>query len=457
MENQQPNQYQAPAYAQNPPVAPQQVAPQPQPTAPQPTAPQPQQAYVQPTPAYVQPATAKPKKGWGKLILALVLVPLFIVGELVGMLIADALNLDDVGLNLMAEACGAISMLIPCLVLGGTKLLNITKESWKIGWHGLWWSIAISAGIAIYDLYWTISEGELNLVPDWPWQLFLSLIFCIFIGFFEEFMTRGLVLNGLLARMGTNRKGVVWACILSAVFFGMLHVDLSRIGDITFLEFAQGILKVLQTGMYGFALAAVVCKTGELVSASLLHCLDDWLLFMLTFVMGESLETEYVASGTEEGIATVVVYLVCIALYIPLVIRAVKTLKTLDIPNRGAFFREAAAAAQPAPAAPTGYAAPAFAPQAAAPTAPAAPVAPQGYPVQQRQQAAPAAPQGYPTQQAAAPTQQPYVPPFVPVPPQQPAPPANLIPTEIPESSLFRTGQSDVPPAPTPQDPQTGR
>ena len=301
--------------------------------------------------------------------------------------------------------------LILCCILGGTKVLNITKDSWKFAWRALWWSIAISGAIALIDLYDVISSGEFNPVADWPWQLFLSVIFCLFIGLFEETMVRGLVLNGLLARMGTNRKGIVWACILSSLFFGLLHVDVSRIGDasLTMLELGQGILKVLQTGMYGFALAAVVCKTGELISVSLLHGLDDWLLFILTFVMGESLETEYVASGTEEGWATVIVYVVCIALYIPLVIRAAHTLKTIDTPNRGAFFRERMGAVT-APAAPQGYAVPTQ----------------QGY-------AAPAQ-QGY-----VAPAPQQYA-----APTPSPVPPAGFVPTEIPDGNLYRTGQSDA-------------
>ena len=436
MDTQQSGQFQVP-----------QTSPQPVPVQQMPA----QQPYAQPVPVQQMPAPAavapKPKKGWGKLVIALACVPLFIVGELAGMLIADALGLDDVGLNLLAEAGGAISVIIPCLILGGTKLLNITWDSWKIGWRALWWSIAISAGIAIYDLYCYIAEGELALVPDWPWQVFLSFIFCIFIGLFEEFMVRGLVLNGLLARMGTTRKGIFWACILSSVFFGLLHVDISRIGDVTTLELAQGVLKVLQTGMYGFALAAVVCKTGELITVSLLHGLDDWLLFILTFAMGESLETEYVSAGTEEGISTVIVYLVCIALYIPLIIKAVRILKDLDVPNRGAFFKEKSVnVAAPAP---TGFA-------PAVPSGYAAPAAPQGYAATQQpayqQTAAQQVSVQQPAYQPPAYQQPAYQPPAAPQVPAQPAVPANLIPTEIPEGSLYRTGQSaaqgeQIPPA----------
>lgn len=378
-----------------------------------------QQAYQIPqqyVPVQSQ-AAVKPKKGWGKLIASLACLPLLIVAEVAGLYLGDATPLgEDVG----ATLGGALAAIVLCCVLGGVQLFNITGSSWKWAWRAMWWSIAISGAIALIDLYDYISTDSLVIVDDWPWQLFLSLLFCIAIGFFEEGMVRGLVLNGLLSRMGTTRKGIVWACIISSVFFGLLHVDIMRIGDATALEFAQGFLKVVQTGMYGFALAAVMCKTGEITSAALLHCLDDWLLFILTFIMGESLVTEYVSSGAEEGMATVAVYLVCIVLYIPLVIRAAHTLRTIDVPNRGAFFREreGAVSGQAAPLPPAGYG-----------------VAVQGYAH---------APQ-MPQQQAyaqQAPVQQAYPPQAYAQPAGTPMPPAGFVPIQIPEADTYRMDQS---------------
>ena len=426
MDNQQPNQPQYPSQTPQVPQTPQaSQAYAPQAYAPQAYAPQamPQQpVYAQPAP--VQQPAVKPKKGWGKLFAALACLPLLIVGEIIGLYAGDATVLGE---DLGAELGGALFAVVLCCILGGVSLLNITAKSWKWAWRGLWWSIAISAAIAILDLYDYISTDSLFPVRDWPWQFFLSIVYCIAIGFFEEFMVRGLVLQGLLSRMGTNRKGVVWACILSSLFFGLLHVDLSRIFDVTALEFLQGLLKVLQTGMYGFALAAVVCKTGEIVSAALLHGLDDWLLFVLTFVVGDSLVTEYVSSDVDEGWATVIVYVICIALYIPLVVRAAHTLRDIDVPNRGAFFRERAGvvAAPAAPAAPV-----------AAPAAAYAASTQQGYPAQYVQ------PQQYVQQPQQYVQPQPYA--QQPPAPQQPAvPPVNPIPTQIPDENLFQTDRSD--------------
>ena len=142
--------------------------------------------------------------------------------------------------------------------------------------------------------------------------------------------------------------------------------------------------------------------------------------------------TEYVSSDVDEGWATVIVYVICIALYIPLVVRAAHTLRDIDVPNRGAFFRERAGvvAAPAAPAAPV-----------AAPAAAYAASTQQGYPAQYVQpQQYVQQPQQYVQPQPYA--QQPYAqqPPV----PQQPAvPPANPIPTQIPDENLFQTDRSD--------------
>ncbi len=388
-------------------------------------------------PMPIQPPV-KPKKGWGKLIAAFACLPLLIVAEIAGLYLGDATPLgEDVG----ATLGGAIAAVILCCILGGTQLLNITGSSWKWAWRAMWWSIAISGAIALIDLFDYISADNLIFVRDWPWQLFLSLLFCVAIGFFEEGMVRGLILNGLLSRMGTTRKGIVWACIISSLVFGLLHVDITRIGEVTALEFAQGFLKVVQTGMYGFALAAVICKTGELTSAALLHCLDDWLLFVLTFIMGGPIETEYVSSGTEEGTIMAVIYLVCIVLYIPLVVRAAHTLKDIDVPNRGAFFRErrGVASGQAAPLPPAGYVV----------------AVPQGYayPPQMPQQ--PPVQQAYPQPQYAA--QQAYPPQGRAQPTGAPMPPAGFIPAQIPEADAYRMDQSGARRMQTPPDRQIPR
>lgn len=396
----------------------------------------PVQSYAIPQPPEV---ASQPKKGWGALAIALACLPVIVLGEVFGLLVSRATPLDD---TLGAELGGALFAMVLCGILGGSKMFNITRDSWMFAWRAMWWSIAVSAGIAILNLYSTVALGEMILVFDWPWQAFLSVALCLGIGFLEEFMVRGLILNGLLARMGASRKGILWACIISSVVFGLMHVNLSSLATATPLELLQAVLKVIQTGTYGFALAAVVCKTGELVSAALLHALDDWLLYILTFIMGGSITTEYVSSGTEEGWATVTVYVVCIVLYIPLVIRAVHTLNEIDVPNRGAFFKLGASDLRTAPA-PAGYAAPVPAPSAYTYTAP------DGRTYVYAAPAPAAQPQPYAQPQPCAHMQ--------PATPAAPSSPANPIPTQIPEGSLYRTGRSDAPGAQTPQDPQTFR
>ena len=65
------------------------------------------------------------------------------------------------------------------------------------------------------------------------------------------------------------------------------------------------------------------------------------LLIMIPSIglLGESATVSYVNSG-EDAIATIVLYLVVIAVYLPLVWSGVKMLREVPVPDRGAFHKD---------------------------------------------------------------------------------------------------------------------
>ncbi|MBQ9005074.1 MAG: CPBP family intramembrane metalloprotease, partial [Atopobiaceae bacterium] len=157
----------------------------------------------------------------------------------------------------------------------------------------------------------------------------------------EEGMFRGLLFGGLLARLGERKNGIWWAVIISSVAFGCAHVTLDDFDPNNLLTFAQGFLKVVQTGIYAVMLCAVVLKTKNLVGAMLVHAIDDWLLFVVAIgLFGEPLETEYVSADSEEGLATIIFYLIIIALYLPTFIKALREIKRIQAPQFGPFVTE---------------------------------------------------------------------------------------------------------------------
>lgn len=76
----------------------------------------------------------------------------------------------------------------------------------------------------------------------WLFLLDVTLVTWVLIGFGEEFVFRGFILNRLLILTGESRRGLVLASLLQAIWFGAGHAS-------------QGLTGMLMTGAVGFVLA----------------------------------------------------------------------------------------------------------------------------------------------------------------------------------------------------------
>lgn len=73
-----------------------------------------------------------------------------------------------------------------------------------------------------------VSMDELSEYPVIMPSLYLIIIVCleqIFVGIFEEFLFRGLLLNILLEKTKHMQyKGMIWSLLLSSLIFGLIHL-----------------------------------------------------------------------------------------------------------------------------------------------------------------------------------------------------------------------------------------
>ena len=288
---------------------------------------------VRPAPAY--PQRRKPT-GWGIFFLCLLCLALMTIAEIVGYIVGE---FTPLGADLGSLSFGAIVAVLCVVALGGAKLLNPTRESWKTCWKTAWWFIAISVILMLIDGLSIIGAGEAVFDAASLVRFVETALLCFVIGLGEEVMARGIVLGGLLAPLGKTKRGVVAAIVLSSLYFGILHVDFYTTDFTDMLQLAQSVLKVLQTGVYGFALACLAVSTDDVFSISILHGLDDFLLFIPTVVLaGESAEAEYVYTDASDAIVTMVMYAIMIALYLPVAVKAYKLVKKMPKATRGAFW-----------------------------------------------------------------------------------------------------------------------
>ena len=296
------------------------------------------------SPVYTAPV--KQPSGWGKLWAAFGLLIATQFVQIVFVFLGMLSNTDE-GLLTVAEIGSGVAGLLFVLALGGKKLATPSLEGMSETWQIIKWIFITDLVIVVIEIVGLAYEGTFELANLWPLRVLTLLLLCAGVGLFEETTFRGLCFEGLLARMGTNKKGVFWAVIISSFIFGLMHVNFVDTNWAEPTQAIQACLKVVQTGVFGFAAAVAVLKTGNLWPVIILHGANDFMLMLVTNgLMNNPVNTAYVSEGSE-GLAVIALYLTLIFAYSPSVVAAVRALKEHPMPDRGQFYK--ANTYQPAP------------------------------------------------------------------------------------------------------------
>ncbi len=278
--------------------------------------------------------------GRGKLVLSLLVLAGVMFVEVLSVIVVIKLgiSLDSLWGSIIPEASGAVAAVIGMVIMGGKSWAGTSRHDLAVTLRFGWWCLAISVGLMGWELVSYMTEGT-AVAADWPIRLAQCLIYCLAIGVLEEFMFRGLLMGGMLAAFGGTHRGVVCTVMCISLFFGLAHVDLST-DFVDVLTSAQAVLKIIQTGMYSILLCVIVLRTKRLGGVSIFHGLDDFLLIAPGIALfKEPIDVEYVVEG-EEGLYSIVFYLVVIALYLPFTIKALRELHRGQDICRGPFMEK---------------------------------------------------------------------------------------------------------------------
>ena len=281
-----------------------------------------------------------------KALQALLALGAITVAEIIGVVMILLLDLPEESLmsQIIPEATGCAAAVLGFIVIGGKDWASTSKDDIVYTFRFGWMCIAISLVLMVIEIYDYASSGT-ALAPDAVVRFIEVAFLCLLIGFFEEFMFRGIIYQAILGIFGGTHRGVVISVMLTSFFFGCAHVDFSTdFGEP--LMAAQGICKIIQTGMYSILLCVIVLRTHKLGGASLFHGFDDFILiFPSVAIFNEEMSTEYVTGG-DEALSSVIFYLIIIALYLPFTVKALLELRRGQDVYRGVFLEPAVARAQ---------------------------------------------------------------------------------------------------------------
>lgn len=284
--------------------------------------------------------------GWGKLVVALVVLGASFAAQVLGVLAVLSLGIpmSSQWFTIIPELAGAVVVVVAMQFMVGRSWMRFSWCDLAYACRFGWWSLLVTLIVMICTVSTYQHEGT-PLLDDYVTRVALCALYCLAIGVLEEFTFRGLLMGGLLAAFGGTHKGVVRTVWLTSLIFGLAHVNFATDFAEPLLA-TQALLKVLQTGMYSILLCTIVLRTKHLWGASIFHALDDFMLLVPSMgLYSSSTLVDFVVEGTA-GLYTIGFYLVLLVLYLPFVIKSLRELRRGQDVYRGPFMEAEVARVQ---------------------------------------------------------------------------------------------------------------
>lgn len=142
---------------------------------------------------------------------------------------------------------------------------------------------------------------EINFTKSSLIEILACLILSIIVGFIEEGIYRGVILNGLINILPKTKTGLYLSVVINGLFFGISHVWYSFF-EITANPFSV-IVQILETtisvGAVGILIASIYLKTKNIWCCIFVHALGDFLSFLFDILNNNQLNVQYVDSNME--------------------------------------------------------------------------------------------------------------------------------------------------------------
>lgn len=285
------------------------------------------------------------KKRIVKVVLALALAVIAVIlGDCAAILFSK--NFDDMSgivsvANILSFSVRSIIGAVGLICLGGKSWLVFNKDSFKKSFKTtlplVIINVVLGIGLVILGLAVSYSNGGTGPSSDYLLRLALSFVLMLLVGINEELIFRGLALGGFLLWFGKKKNGVLIASIISSIIFGYIHV-MVEIDFTTMLSVITGLLKTLETAMFGFIFCRAILENKNYWGAIIAHAIFDWVLIAGTLLISSDFELSYVSQDSKTAISQCVYFVIIVLLYLPFTIKAVKAIRSMQ-PTDG-FFGE---------------------------------------------------------------------------------------------------------------------
>lgn len=225
---------------------------------------------------------------WLVVVIAVVITVGFIGAlKLGGFLVGDALTLPAYGDSMLGEFVGGVFALLMLILFGYAGIL---KEK-NIGTLKTFYTGGFFIGYCILEIvaqmYVQAMKGNTAHV-----QPVISIIFfaatMFLIGWTEEIVFRGVILNMFLDSFSKTKRGILGAILLNGVLFGALHMSNVLSG----VKLESAIVQSITAGLLGVILAAVYARTRSIWYVICAHAAVDFAGLMASGIFGIGTEID---------------------------------------------------------------------------------------------------------------------------------------------------------------------
>ena len=247
----------------------------------------------------------------GVTISALIIAIYFFGMYLIGTFIKNAIAATIVDI-IFKIVMGTIAIIITKFIIKVERFSYIKKGLL----YGIFIYGAMFLAYTISNLILGYSGMDRTFMEALPY-IILFLFICIGIGFVEEIIFRGLILNVINKLFVNSKHRDLWAIILSSVIFGLCHLfNLIATPNMVISTITQ----VLYATIIGAYFAVIYVKTHNIVAPIILHTLFDYVYYIWWAFSNEAIVRSTIDISIIQGV-------IAIGLYLPIVIWSILVYK----------------------------------------------------------------------------------------------------------------------------------
>ena len=223
------------------------------------------------------------------ILVAVLIVAIFLGSmDVAAFFLADTVSLPGYGSSMIAEfMAGVVAFLLLCLF----GYLGVLGEKGKGFIHGLYIGGFLTGYCCLElaaQLYVQMMTPDAKVVSVLEILFFAATMFLI--GWTEELIFRGVILNLFLERFSKTKRGILWAVILSGVLFGAVHLtNISQGVTVT-----SAMIQAINGAFLGVIFGAVYARSGNIWLVMTFHALVDFASLMGSGIFGAGTTVEQI-------------------------------------------------------------------------------------------------------------------------------------------------------------------